>query len=195
MNCLKRQCGAVAASVIPFLVMVALILSFGSERAQAQEDTIDLSGGDHGEKFVADFFLDAMVQLANANSINGDIASQYVAGRKTLLWISAGLGTHGVTLGSVTLYIDLVDYYSYISEDYSGSEEGDAGRITVWVDGSVGASASVLPVGFGICYVPFTWPETDPSRSWDLSSMTAGTRSADDRVQLRRERVRSRRVI
>jgi len=122
---------------------------------------------------VSNTFLGGWVEIANLRSIEGEnktIKDLYLEDNKKQLFYLSG----GEFFVGVGIYIDLADYYSAMYPEDGVSEEGEAGWITVWVDGSVGLAWG-LPGGMGLTPpVEFEPPAYDPKRSmWTIDAINA----------------------
>ena len=119
--------------------------------------------------------LGALAEIANVKGIIGsnpdttDLQGQYNQGIKSVAYITSPIRA----VFGVGVYIDLCDYYSALHPDKYITQEGRDGWITVWIDGSVGLSFNITPIGFGILQMPFAANLPDQKDTWDFSLLGA----------------------
>ena len=100
-----------------------------------------------------------------AKKTQSTLEQQYAGNAKWLVFLGAG----AFDIIDVAIYIDLADYMGLTGEGRGdGSNEGEQ-WVTVWVDGSAGLEASLLPVSLGVAKLSFDPAEPDPRRRYRLS--------------------------
>ncbi|HJO11698.1 MAG TPA: hypothetical protein QGI39_06625, partial [Gammaproteobacteria bacterium] len=103
-------------------------------------------------------------------SLVDNLQGHYQNGQKWLAFFSGG----GFKALEATIYIDLADYMGITPEGGAGqNDDQDDSWVTVWVDGTVGASIGA-PVALGVTRLDFSGDEPDV-RPWYNISIISGT--------------------
>lgn len=118
----------------------------------------------------------SMLSLAN-EKFSGTVSERYNDSprKKTLLSFSAS----AFKVFGINLYVDLVDYQSYLdsldgkTELEAASVEGYNGWITIWVDAFANAGAGLLPASVGLVEVDLPSYVDDPRRKKEFSALSA----------------------
>ncbi|MCP9291482.1 T9SS type A sorting domain-containing protein [Gracilimonas sediminicola] len=127
------------------------------------------------EKLVGENLIKGFTELANLrggtrNDYNG-LQESYLNKKKDLMRMTASIPVEYGIGGSISMYIDLNDYYSSYNTENPLTLEGSLGWITVWVDARVSLSVGVeVPLGIGLSQVEFDEGNEDAKRP-----MTIGT--------------------